>query len=49
MHHIGMGIENARTPVLKLVDDLHLRVINAATGELLKELTIDTTRNYQGL
>ena len=49
MHHIGMGIENARTPVLKLVDDLHLRVINAATGELLKELTIDTTRNYQPL
>lgn len=49
MHHIGMGIENARTPVLKLVDDLHLRVINAATGELLRELTIDTTRNYQPL
>jgi hypothetical protein len=30
-----------------LVQDLHVRVINAATGELLRELTIDTARNYQ--
>ena len=49
MHHIGMGIENARTPVLKLIDDLHVRIINAATGELLRELTIDPTRDYQPL
>lgn len=49
MLHIGMGIENARTPVLKLVDDLHVRVINAATGELLRELTLDPSRDYQPL
>lgn len=49
MHHIGMGAEHARTPVIKLVDDLHVRVINAATGELLRELTIDPARNYQPL
>lgn len=49
MHHIGMGIENARTPVLKLVDGLHLRIVHAATGELLRELTLDPTRDYQPL
>ena len=30
-----------------LVQDLHIRVINAATGELLRELTLDPTRDYQ--
>ena len=49
MHHIGIGAEHRRTPVIKILDDLHLRVINAATGELLRELTIDPTRNYQPL
>ena len=49
LHHIGLGVEHARTPVLKLVDDLHIRIINAATGELLRELTLDPTRNYQPL
>lgn len=49
MHHIGIGAEHARTQVLKLVDGLHVRIINAATGELLRELTIDPTRDYQPL
>lgn len=49
MHHIGMGAENPRTPVLKIVDDLHVRVLNAATGELLRELILDPTRDYQPL
>ena len=49
MHHIGIGAEHARTQVLKLVDGLHIRIVNAATGELLRELTIDPTRNYQPL
>ena len=49
MHHIGVGAEHARTEVLKLVDGLHIRIVNAATGELLRELTIDPTRNYQPL
>jgi hypothetical protein len=30
-----------------LVEDLHIRVINASTGELLRELTLDPARNYQ--
>jgi len=49
MHHIGVGTEHARTQVLKLIDDLHIRIIDAATGELLRELTIDPTRDYQPL
>ena len=49
LHHISIGTEHARTPVLKLVDDLHIRIINAATGELLRELTLDPTRDYQPL
>jgi hypothetical protein len=47
LHHIGIGRTHARTPVLLLVQDLHVRVVNAATGELLRELTIDPARNYQ--
>ncbi len=30
-----------------LVQDLHTRVINAATGELIRELTLDPDKNYQ--
>jgi transposase InsO family protein len=47
LHHIGTGSEHARTPVLMLVHDLHVRIINAATGELIRELTIDPARDYQ--
>jgi hypothetical protein len=47
LYHIGIGRTHARTHVLLLVQDLHIRIINAATGELLRELTLDTNRNYQ--
>ena len=47
LHHIGIGRTHAGTHVLLLVQDLHVRVIHAATGELLRELTIDTTKDYQ--
>ena len=47
LRHIGIGRTHARTHVILLVDDLHVRVINATTGELLRDLTIDTTRDYQ--
>jgi transposase InsO family protein len=47
LHHLGIGRTHARTPVLLLVQDLQVRVVNAATGELLRELVIDPTRNYQ--
>jgi hypothetical protein len=47
LHHIGIGRTHARTPVTLLIHNLHVRVIHAATGELLRELTIDPNRNYQ--
>jgi len=47
LHHIGIGRTHARTHVILLVDDLHVRVVDAATGELLRDLTIDPTRDYQ--
>ena len=49
LHHIGIGRTRARTPVLMLVHNLDVRIIDAATGELLRELTIDPTRDYQPL
>lgn len=47
LYHIGIGRTHARTHVLLLVQDTHIRVINAATGELLRELTLDPSKNYQ--
>jgi transposase InsO family protein len=47
LHHIGVGRTHARTRVLVLVQDLDIRIINAATGELLRQLTLDPTRDYQ--
>jgi hypothetical protein len=47
LHHIGLGYEHARTPVILLVADLDVRVINAATGELLRDLTLDPDRDYR--
>jgi integrase-like protein len=47
LHHIGVGRTHARTHVLMLIADRDIRIINAATGELLRELTLDPTRDYQ--
>jgi hypothetical protein len=56
LHHIGIGIGRTHTGthVLLLVQDLHVRIMDAdvrimdaATGELLGKLTIDPTRDYQ--
>jgi transposase InsO family protein len=47
LRHIGIGRTHARTHVILLVHDLHVRVVNAVTGELLRELTIDPERDYQ--
>jgi hypothetical protein len=47
LHHIGIGRTHARTHIILLIDDLHVRAINATTGELLRELTIDPTRDHQ--
>jgi hypothetical protein len=47
LYHIGIGPTHAGTHILLLVQDLNIRIINAATGELLRELTLDPDRNYQ--
>jgi transposase InsO family protein len=47
LHHIGIGRHHYRTRVLILAQDHHVTVINAATGETLRDFTLDPTRNYQ--
>jgi transposase InsO family protein len=47
LYHIGVGRTRARTHIILLVHDLDVRIIDAATGELLRQLTLDPTRNYQ--
>ena len=47
LHHIGIGRQHAGTEVLILTQDLHIRIIARATGELLRELILDPDRDYQ--
>ena len=47
LRHIGVGRTYARTDVILLVQDLHVTVVNAATGEILRDLVIDPRRDYQ--
>jgi transposase InsO family protein len=47
LYHIGVGRPHAGTRVLLLVQDLHIRVINAGTGELLRELVLNPGKTYQ--
>ena len=47
LRHIGIGRTHARTHVILLIQDLDVRFVNAITGELLRELTIDPARDYQ--
>ena len=46
LHHIGIGRRHAGTHVLILVHDRHIRVLDEH-GHLLRELTLDPTRDYQ--
>ena len=43
----GVGRTHARPHILLPVQDLHIRIGDAASGELLRELTLDPGRNYQ--
>ena len=47
LRHIGVGRTYARTDVLLLVQDLHVTVVDAATGEILRDLIIDPRLDYQ--
>lgn len=51
LHSIGIGQTHTRTHtrtrVVLLVQDLHVRIVDATTGELLRELAIDPRHDYQ--
>ncbi len=47
LHHIGVGRTHAGTCVVLIVQDLKIRIVNAITGELLRELVLDPNRDYQ--
>jgi hypothetical protein len=47
LRHIGVGRTYARTDVILLVHDLHVTIVNAATGEILRDLTVDPRLDYQ--
>lgn len=48
LHHIGLGRKLTGTRVLVLVADLNVRVLSE-DGELLRNLTLDPSRDYQPL
>lgn len=47
LHHIGVGRTYTGTRVLVLIQDLRIRIIHATTGQLLRELTLNPTKDYQ--
>ena len=48
MYSIGIGRTHTGTRVIVLAQDLDIRIVDAATGELLRELILDTSKRYQG-
>lgn len=46
LHHVGVGRRYAGTRILVLAHDLDIRVLTK-DGELIRELTLDPTRDYQ--
>jgi transposase InsO family protein len=47
LRHIGIGRAHARKHVLMLIHDADVTISDATTGEIIRELTIDPTRDYQ--
>ena len=47
LYSIGIGRTHARTHVIVLVQNLNIRIDDAATGELLHGLVLDPTQRYQ--
>ncbi|MGI8993311.1 MAG: IS481 family transposase [Nocardioidaceae bacterium] len=48
LYSLGIGRTHTRTNVIVLVQDRDIRIIDAATGELLRELVLDPAKRYQG-
>lgn len=47
LHHIGLGYKLNGTLVHVLIHDLHVTIVDSQTGEILRDLTLDTSRDYQ--
>lgn len=47
MHHISLGRPLKGTPVILIIDDLNIRVVDKTTGEQIRTLKLDPTRGYQ--
>ena len=47
LHHIGIGRRHAHTTIAMLVAGRDIRILDANTGELIRQLTLDPTRDYQ--
>lgn len=47
LHHIGIGRAHKGRAVKLLAADLDIRVLDQDTGEVIRQLTLDPTRNYQ--
>lgn len=47
LHHIGIGRTHKGTRVKILIHDRHIRILSTETGQLLRELILDPTRDYQ--
>lgn len=47
LHHIGLSYADTGKHVRVLVHDLHVTVIDADTGQIIRDLTLDPSRDYQ--
>jgi len=47
LHHIGLSKHLRGTKVIVLIDDLDIRVLHHDTGQLIRKLILDPTRDYQ--
>jgi len=47
LHHIGLSKHLRDTKVIVLIDDLDIRVVHRDTGQLIRKLILDPTRDYQ--
>jgi transposase InsO family protein len=48
LHHIGLGRTLDGTRIIMLIHGYDIRVIHAATGEIIRTLTINPQRRYHG-
>jgi transposase InsO family protein len=49
LHHIGIGRAHKGRQIKLLIADRHIHIIDPNSGELIRQLTLDPTRDYQPL